>query len=273
MPTLTPPPNGLRLYVANAGTAANNPTDVIPLPLNNASHPVAAFSAGRNVAFDASQRLWIAGGDSVFFGGPIAVFAQPIENGASPSFDVAFGTDVKFDGAGDMFVSSNRFHAGNFHGFVSKFVPPITSSSGSIFTIDAGDGNVISNLAIDGSDTLYATQRTGGLLVFAPPVTANSVPSEIPGISIPTFDKAGNMYAISSSGIGFYKPPFSAAMTPVFTIKNSPAHVYALALDPSGNLYVAAGGTVVMFAPPIGSSNAPAVTITTSAYGGLAIGP
>jgi hypothetical protein len=266
----SPPPTGLRLYVGGEGSAGH--VNVIPLPLTSASYEVATISAGAGMAFDASQRLFVAGGFATAGMNRVCAFTQPIGNFASPAFCVAtpfIAEDVKFDSAGNMFVSGIRCCGGGM-GRIAKFTPPITAASVPAFVITTGI--VADAIAVNPHGDLFVGSRgyAGWLLEFAQPIAANSTGTLIsPGISMPVFDQAGHMYAVTSNGITFYQSLF----TPVFTIKNSPPNVYGLVLDGKGDLYVAAGGALWMYAPPISALSKPAVTIATSAFGGLAIGP
>jgi hypothetical protein len=278
-PSPSATPNGLKVYVSDYGYPVGA-INVFPLPLVNSSHSIATIAGdGRpfGMAFDASHRLFVTN----WLNRAIQVFDQPISRSATSAFTLGvpfYPSDATFDIAGDLFVGGYKLCGEFVCGFITAFSTPVAGSSVPSFTISTGHQE-INGVIFDRSGNLFATLRLGGgVLEYASPVTADSVPFEIPEVSMPIFDRAGNMYALTRDGIGSFAPPFSAAMTPVFTIKDSPKNSFvdedSLALDSSGDLYVAGGpGTLLMYAPPISASSKPAVTIATSAYGGLAIGP
>lgn len=238
--------------------------DVFNAPLSSSSTPVATIGippVGSNVWTINGPMAISPAGDLYATAYPdvVDVVRHPFGNTTRPSSPLAppglAGTSgVAFDRAGNLYVSAWRFHPSNpiaDPNEILVYAPPYDGAAveTSNFT-PASRGNFNSRmgaLAVSATQ-LFAAQSTSAADPFPPridvyqlPITAASVPafsitprSTNPEAYMLAVDAEGSLYVASAhdSTISVYAPPFSAASTPVVTLKlgppGSPLHAMAI---------------------------------------------
>jgi YVTN family beta-propeller protein len=178
----------------------------------NATIPLAAPSSGM-IAFDVNGNLYVANGTA-----NVVEYSPPFSSGSVPAKTYAIGDHtmgVAFDVSGNMFVSN--YGSGDIEevsmpgGTVSATVTPPSSTS-------AG-GLIVYN------NQLYAVDESNNAIaVYNLPLSNGATPAAVYKVSgMPqsiAFDADGEMLLsnVSGASIDFYDAPFTATMTPAFSL-------------------------------------------------------
>jgi hypothetical protein len=249
------------------------PVNTITLPGLNAVSALALDSGGNIYAATATDiREYAAGATGTAT--PIRTIPFDSTTTLTDSFSIA----VDFAGniyAAQYSTSGTQIASGSilvFSSTANGSVAPIRIISGAL------TGLVYpAQIAADSSGNLYVDNpnpnnpQQSSILVFAPGATGNVAPirslnEEALAMAV---DPAGDVYALTFTGISIYAPGASGSATPTQTVTSAslggPAYTDGLAVDSAGNIYYTSNGlsidnvrsavpAIFRIAPPVAGS-------------------
>jgi sugar lactone lactonase YvrE len=263
--TATSPPSTANVYVASSSTSpqiytipANStgsptPTSTITIPALNAVNALTVDSSGNiYAATDDDLREYAAAATGTAT--PIRTIPFDSTTTLSDSFSIAVDSSgniyaAQYSLSGTQITSSSILV---FSSSASGSVAPIRTISGALTGLVYAE-----QIAVDSSGNLYVNNlnpnnpQQSSILVFAPAATGNVAPvrslnQEALAMAV---DPAGDIYALTSTGISIFAPGASGSAAPTQTIANAslgdPAYNDGLAVDASGNIYYTSNGTVL----------------------------
>ena len=186
-------------------------------PLATASTPAAtitlvAASTGM-LAFDASGNLYVSTGTA-----GVLEYSPPFSNSSTPSgtFNVGDHTlGLAFDASGTMYVGN--YGSGNIQ---AVSVPGGTVTA----TVTPPSSTAVAGLTVFNNKLYAVDQSNHAVVVYNLPLTSGATPAAVYAVSgypqDAIFDADGEMLVANAAGssVDFYSPPFSATMTPGFSL-------------------------------------------------------